>query len=136
MFEAISLKSADVKGEEEALRIAIRNLPDSVRQIFYHRYNAALKDPDTYAVLNWLLLAGLRLHHFYLGKNLRGSLNLLVMLIGAGMLFFSYSVIGGTMIVAILLVELPALFRSQTIVMDYNNRLAIRLMQDLRQGRP
>lgn len=125
MFEAVSLRDADVKAEQEALREAVAKLPDPERALFFRDFNAQLKDPDTYAVLNWLLLAGL--HHFYLGRLLRGLVNLAVMLVGIGLLILGYDS-GLVLIVLILLVELPALFRSQTIVMDYNNRLGRRIL--------
>lgn len=125
MFEALSLREAEVRREEEQLREALRALADSERAEFYRRYNQELKDPDTYAVLNWFFLAGL--HHMYLGKILRGLVNLVVMLLGVTLLIVGVS-FGLVLIVFIFVLELPALFRSQTIVMHHNNQLARRLL--------
>lgn len=129
MFEAWTLRAEAVKDEEEALREKIRQLDDKQRQQFYGAYNKQLKDPDTYAVLNWLFLAGL--HHFYLGRWARGMINLLLMLGGIAMLFF-IPPLGMLMILLVLVIELPALFRSQVIVADFNNQLAQGLLGEIR----
>ena len=57
--------------DEEEIRILVRGLPDEQRSIFYNQVEENLKDPDTYAVLNFIFIAGL--HHFYLGKRVRFS---------------------------------------------------------------
>lgn len=125
MFEALNLREEAVRAEEEAIREQVRQLPDDQRAAFFHRYNKELRDPDTYAVLNWLFLAGL--HHFYLGRVQRGLVNLVAMVVGLVLLVIGIG-FGGLVILVVLLVELPALFRSQVIVMDYNNRLARTLL--------
>lgn len=133
VFEALRLREPQVKAEEEALRDQLRNLPDIDRATFYHAYNPKLKDPDTYAVVNWFFIAGI--HHFYLGRYLRGAINLLLMVCGILLLFSDYgdnTAYGFAVIVAIFLIELPALFRSQVIVMDFNNRLAREILQQMR----
>lgn len=125
MFEALNLREEAVRAEEEAIREQVRQLPDDQRAAFFHHYNKELRDPDTYAVLNWLFLAGL--HHFYLGRFQRGLVNLVAMVVGLVLLLIGIG-FGGLVILVVLLVELPALFRSQVIVMDYNNRLARTLL--------
>ena len=55
-----------VDNEEEALRSEINHLPDELRAQFYNEVKNKIKDPDTYAALNWFFICGL--HHFYLGK--------------------------------------------------------------------
>ena len=59
-----------VQEEEERLRKLVRELPDDKRLQFFQQVETDLKDPDTYATLNFLFIAGL--HHFYLGKWFRG----------------------------------------------------------------
>lgn len=120
MLEAWTLRHAAVKADEDQLRESLRALSDDQRAAYFREYNHRLKDPDTYAVLNWFFLAGL--HHMYLGRYLRGVFNLLVMAAGLTLLAFQ-PVIGGLMIAAVLVIELPALFRSQVIVEDYNVKL-------------
>ena len=129
MFEAWTLRTEQVRAGEEKLRKQIRALDEQARAEFYRDYKKALKDPDTYAVLNYLFLAGL--HHFYLGKYARGMANLLVMAMGI-IGFFVTPLIGVALILLIILVELPALFRSQIIVADHNNRAGFRLLEQRR----
>lgn len=116
-----------VKQHEEALRLQIRQLDDAQRKQFYHQFNQQVKDPDTYAVLNYLFLAGL--HHFYLGKMARGWLNFIVF--GFGILLLIAGWFGWVLIVAITLIELKALFQSEAIVCDHNNRLMESLLKNL-----
>lgn len=126
-FEALTLREEAVKAEEEALRLAVSRLPDQKRAHYFRRFNREVKDPDTYAVLNWLLLAGL--HHFYLGRYVRGLVNLAVMVSGLGLVLAGVNW-GWPLILVILILELPALFRSQLIVLDHNNRLGKRLLAE------
>lgn len=125
MLEAWTLKYDLVKTEEEKLRETIRKMDDSSRSDYYKQYNRLLKDPDTYAVLNWFFLAGI--HHFYLGKYLRGSINLIAMLLGI-LLLFTDPVLGVLVIVGIIVIELPALFRSQIIVANHNTKTGFQLL--------
>lgn len=130
MFEAWTLREAEVAAREERLRIALRALGDEQRLAFYRDYNPRLKDPDTYATLNWLMLTGL--HHFYLGKLGRGLLNLGIMVAGI-LLLFLLTPLGIAVLVFILVMELPALFRSQVIVADHNTRMGEALLQTLQR---
>ena len=126
MLEAWTLRQDSVRAEEEQLRKAIRDLPDPDRESFFRRYNKVLKDPDTYAVLNWFFLTGL--HHFYLGKYFRGTVNLVVMILGFILLFVK-PLPGILLVSGIVLIEIPALFRSQIIVANHNNRLGQRILE-------
>ncbi|ADD68060.1 conserved hypothetical protein [Denitrovibrio acetiphilus DSM 12809] len=113
-----------VSDEEERIRDEVRTLSDDQRAVFYKTADKELKDPDTYAVLNWMFLSGL--HHFYLKKNFQGGLNLALSIFSL-VLIFSFSkifVIFGILLFFTLgLVELPDMFRSQVIVQDYNNQV-------------
>jgi hypothetical protein len=117
--------------EEERLRVAVRTLSDDERRRFYDIATPRLKDPDTYAALNWSLLAGM--HHFYLGRWLRGSLTLFSF-IGAVAALFSDALRWPAMLMllAIVVIELTELFRSQTIVKNHNNCIMARALDELR----
>jgi TM2 domain-containing membrane protein YozV len=128
MFEAWRVRQADVDAREEALRERLRALSDDQRRRFYQTYRPRLRDPDTYAVLNWFFVTGL--HHFYLGRIGAGLLNLLLMLSGI-VLLFGAPLIGLGLILLVLVAELPALFRSQTVVADHNVRVGEETLAEL-----
>ena len=132
VFEAFKLKTDQVEQQEEILRSQIRELDETKRKKFYSRYSAQLKDPDTYAVLNFFFITGL--HHFYLTNHLQGSFNLSGLVIGLILIFGdseSGVVTGFSLLVLVTIIELPALFRSQVIVTDYNNRLAVKTLLNI-----
>ena len=80
MFDAIRLSSRKVEQTEEELRVLARQLREPQRKAFYQTLARELKDPDTYAVLNFFFVAGL--HHIYLKKYVRGCFNLFIMTCG------------------------------------------------------
>lgn len=131
MLEAWRLDAEEVRSREEALRERLRRLSDAERLAYYRRCSPRLKDPDTYAVLDWLFLAGL--HHFYLGRYGAGALNLAVMLTGVALLFVQPWA-GAGLILAILIAELPALLRSQTVVAEHNVHLGEQTLRELGHG--
>ncbi|SFE28730.1 TM2 domain-containing protein [Nitrosomonas sp. Nm166] len=108
-----------VQEDEECIRKLVRELPDDKRLIFFKQTEKNLKDPDTYATLNFLFIAGL--HHFYLGKWIRGLINISIFLTGVFFVFAGFVGIGILILIAISAVELKALFKAQLIVQDYNN---------------
>jgi len=108
-----------IQAEEERIRQLIRELPDDQRLVFFRQAEKNLKDPDTYATLNFLFIAGL--HHFYLGKWIRGSANLFIFSIGVFFIFTGLTAIGILILIAISTVELKALFKAQLIIQDHNN---------------
>jgi len=115
------LKQEEVEAEEESLRKAIRELSEDRRAEFYRQAGKAVKDPDTYAALNWFFIAGL--HHFYLGRWQLGLLDLGALVLA--IVCFSAGLIwaGVALLVVVYSWELWQLFRSQIIVQDWNNRL-------------
>lgn len=129
MFEAFTLRRARVDERSEALRTSVGALRDDERRAFYEACEPRIKDPDTYAALNWFFLAGI--HHMYLGKWVRGSCNLVVMLIGLSLLLTG-SGTGLVVMLAVVLIELPALFRAELIVREHNVRLGERTLRTLR----
>ena len=121
----------EVNKEENNLRNEIQKLSDENKKIFYSKIEKEIKDPDTYAVLNWLFIAGL--HHFYLKKWLNGTINLTVFLVGF-ILFLSdnntFFGIGVGMLLSLFIVELIQLFKSQLILQNYNNIVTKRLLNE------
>ena len=118
-----------VQAKEESIRELVRTLPNEVRATFYTETEKALKDPDTYATLNYIFIAGL--HHFYLGKWVLGIINTAVFWGGIALLFTGHTWWGIAAIAAVTLFEFYELFRSQTIVQDYNNRVMERIYHGL-----
>lgn len=119
-----------LRQEEEQLREQITRLNSEQKKRYYALEVALVKDPDTYAALNWAFLAGL--HHFYLGKWQRGLLNLVLMLIGA--LFYLSQLpplLGSGVILLVFIIELPQLFNSQQIIHQYNNDVMKRLLKQV-----
>jgi TM2 domain-containing membrane protein YozV len=129
VFEALRLDAGAVKAEEEAIRLRVRELDDESRKYYHTRFRERMKDPDTYAMLNYFFLTGF--HHMYLGYFVRGTINLFVLMLGIAFMFFGNYLIGGLLIFLILVSELMALFRSQTVVADYNNKIATEILDEL-----
>ncbi len=120
----------DLRQEEEQLRAQIAKLSAEQKKQYYALEVEQVKDPDTYAVLNWAFLAGL--HHFYLGKWQRGLLNLVLMLIGVILWLSQVGIIPGAILIALVfLIELPQLFNSQKIIHRYNNQLMKGLLKQV-----
>jgi hypothetical protein len=122
MFETLNLNTKLVQAEEESIRLAVRALPDEQRLAFYTQMADELKDPDTYAMLNYFFLTGL--HHMYLGRYTRGAINLCLLLAGLALAASGAWLFGVLVVLFILCVELLALFRSQVVVQDYNNTVS------------
>ena len=123
------LKPDAVRDEEDAIRDTLAALGPEQRKAYYRLSENRIKDPDTYATVNYFLVCGL--HHFYLGKWLRGAANLFAFLAGVIFLFSPMLIVGVVIIAAIIAVELPALFMSQSIVRDHNNKQARQILRDL-----
>lgn len=123
------LNQSEVDAGEEELRLAVRQLPDGTRKKYFEQAERRLKDPDTYAVLNYLFIAGL--HHFYLGRWLRGLINIAVFGVGVYLLFLEQWQNGFIVIGIITALELYALFRSQIIVKHYNNIISQEILDSI-----
>lgn len=120
------LKQRDVDEEEERLRQLVNELPDEKRKLFYDDVRLELRDPDTYAALNWFFMAGL--HHFYLKKWLNGIFDLMMFVIGVVAIIAGYTWLGIALILLVSIWEMWALFRSQIIIQDWNNKIYRRLL--------
>jgi len=117
----------DVEAEHERLRELVAGLDDDRRAAFHRAARERLGDPDTYAVLNWFFIVGL--HHLYLGRWARGLADIALVLLGLGLMIVGQPV-GVVAIVAVAVLELYALFRSQVIVQDWNNRVRRRILRE------
>lgn len=115
------LKQNEVDLEEDRLRNLASKLPDESRKALFEELRGQLKDPDTYAVLNWFFPIGI--HHLYLKRWLNAFVDIGVIAIGAVLLVLDFIWLGLILIAAISAWELWALFRSQIIVQDWNNRI-------------
>ena len=135
MLEAFTLKSDEVEQKEDELRSEISALIEEHRKSFYKSFSNNIKDADTYAVLNFFFITGL--HHFYLGNHIQGSINLSGLLAGVILMLGGIDgpwVLGLSIIILIILIELPALFRSQIIVKNYNNLLSEQTLKTTRNA--
>ena len=121
-----------VEEKEEAIRKLVRELPDNSRRMFFKESDKKLKDPDTYAALNYIFIAGL--HHFYLGKWQRGLLNIVVFWAGIICLFNGNTSIGVIIIAAITILELYELFKSEIIVKEHNNSVMEQIYHDVQKA--
>ena len=118
-----------IRAEEDAIRDRLAALSPEQRKAYYQMSEDRIRDPDTYATVNYFLVCGL--HHFYLGRWVRGAINLIAFLVGVVLLFTPTAWIGVVIIAVILAVELPALFMSQSIVRDHNNKQAREILATL-----
>lgn len=116
------MKSLEViQQDEERIRKLVRELPEDKKSLFFQKAEKNLKDPDTYATLNFLFIAGL--HHFYLGNRIRGLINISIFFTGVLFLFTGLAGLGILILIVISTIELKALFKAQLIVQDYNNNI-------------
>lgn len=110
-----------VEQREERIRQQISALPDQDRSRLYKEAEKKLKDPDTYATLNYFFIAGL--HYFYLGKWGAGLLAIALFWTGIYLLFTDAMWLGIALIAGVTLVEFYELFKSQLIVQEHNNQV-------------
>ncbi|MGR5078894.1 hypothetical protein [Photobacterium swingsii] len=126
------LRHAALKQQEDNLRGQVRQLTDAQRKQYYQLEVDQVKDPDTFAVLNWFFVAGL--HHFYLGKFVRGGVNLSLFLLSILLLvIFPNHWVGYSVLIGILVIELPQLLNSQNIVHHHNNQIMTKCLAKVLQ---
>lgn len=123
------LNAALVEEQQDQIRRQIREMSDEQRRTFYTLSEKRIKDPDTYATLNYIFIAGL--HHFYLGKWLLGLMNIAVFWGGVACIFMKYIDLGIALIVGIALFELFELFRSQALVQHHNNLISQEILRNI-----
>jgi len=123
------LNAAVVEETQDQIRRQIREMPDEQRRTFYKLSEKKIKDPDTYAALNYIFIAGL--HHFYLGKWLLGFINIAVFWGGVACIVMKQIELGIALIVGIAIFELFELFRSQALVQHHNNLISQEIISNL-----
>ncbi len=126
LFEPIE----QLETNEELLRRQVSSLPENKKKEFYALQSKKLKDPDTYATLNWFFLGGF--HHCYLGKYALFALELALLIICVlGFLLNHPS--SFVILVLLLAYELPHLFFSQKIARQHNYKLSCEIFNDVRK---
>ena len=118
--------------KEEAIRLLVRELPDEKRGLYFRRLENKIKDPDTYATLNYIFVAGL--HHFYIGRWKAGMANIGAFLIGIAAFYFGHIEIGIAFILAISVFEVVQLINSQVIIKQFNNDIAEAILAEITQS--
>ncbi|MFZ3511859.1 hypothetical protein [Vibrio harveyi] len=127
LFEPIE----QLEKQEELLRSQINSLPEHQKKEFYERQSKSLKDPDTYATLNWFFLGGF--HHCYLGKYALFALELILLIVS--IVGFVLGHPSAFLILALLIIyELPQLFFSQKIARQHNYQLSCEIFNEVRRN--
>ncbi|NLE48466.1 MAG: membrane protein insertion efficiency factor YidD [Sandaracinaceae bacterium] len=102
---------------QDAIREAAAELPPEKRRAYYDALARTIKDPDTYAVLSYALMLGVR--HFYLGRIGRGLMDVFAVLFGI-VLLVGGSPLGLLPLMVVFTLDLFALMSSQKIVRRHN----------------
>lgn len=123
------LSAQAVEDQEERLQQTISRLPEPQRLRFYKTVKSQLKDPDTYAVLNWCFVVGL--HHLYLGEWLLAAIDIALFLLGFILLSNGAIWLGIGVWLALAAWEFWSLARSQLIVQHWNNQLYERVLAEM-----
>ena len=118
-----------VNEQQEQIRSQVGQLPDEKRKLYYRLLENRIKDPDTYATLNYIFIAGL--HHFYIGKWQLGLLNIAAFGGGVALIVAGLVEPGIAVIVGIAIFELYELFRSQIIVQHHNNLISQMTLEEV-----
>ena len=127
LFEPIE----QLEKQEELLRSQVNSLPEHQKKEFYERQSKSLKDPDTYATLNWFFLGGF--HHCYLGKYALFALELILLIVS--IVGFVLGHPSAFLILALLIIyELPQLFFSQKIARLHNYQLSCEIFNEVRRN--
>ncbi len=117
---------------EEQLRKQVNSLPEEKKKEFYRLQSKTLKDPDTYATLNWFCIGGL--HHCYLGKYTLFMIELILLTISISGLYLGYPT-SLYLLLLLLIYELPHLFFSQKIARQHNYDLSCKIFDEVKNDR-
>ncbi len=108
--------------QESELREQIRDLSPAQRAVYDRLETDGLKDASRYLALNCLFALGV--HHLYLGRWLRGTINLMLTLSGAWLLLSTDATwYGSLMLIAVVLIEIPQLLNARLLVRNRNNQI-------------
>jgi len=115
---------------EEVLRQQVNQLSDVKKIEFYKQQSARLKDPDTYAALNWFFLGGF--HHCYLGKYALFVIEITLLI--ASIIGYVLGHASSLFIIMLLVIyELPQLFFSQKIARQHNYDVSCDIFNEIRR---
>jgi len=121
----------ELEKKEELFRQQLNGLSKEQRKSFYEVQSQNLKDPDTYAALNWLFLGGI--HHLYLKKYALFAMELILLTVSVIGFFLGHA--SSIYIIILLCVyELPQLFFSQKIARQYNYNLSCNILNETRKS--
>jgi hypothetical protein len=120
-----------LEAQEEELKQQVNGLTQRQKKRYFAEQTRQLKDPDTYAVLNWAFLGGF--HHLYLRKYRLFIVEctlLVIAIIGLVMSQPYFALI----LVGLVLFELPQLFLAQKIARQYNYHVSRSIYEHVRHG--
>ncbi|MDN3612783.1 hypothetical protein QWZ16_24865 [Vibrio ostreicida] len=121
IFESLD----EIEQKENVLRQQVNALPEKQKMAYFSRQSKKIKDPDTYAALNWFFFGGF--HHCYLGKYTLFLIEFFLLILGiVGLANGHYS--AGLILAAIALYELPQLFFAQKIARQHNYQLSCEVL--------
>lgn len=118
----------ELEKKEDILKDQIKQLSEEKRKAFYQLQLKKLKDPDTYASVNWLFLGGF--HHLYLRKYALFFIEFTLLILCIIGLFLGHSS-AIFILLAISLYELPQLFFSQKIARQYNYQISCEIFNSI-----
>ncbi|MFS1429068.1 hypothetical protein LMH73_018460 [Vibrio splendidus] len=130
MFNLPSIE--EIESKEDSLADMIRILSHEQREAYYTRLASEVKDPDTYASLNYFFILGL--HHLYLGKSETfavetSALLFSIMLISTDIT--ALGIMGAISLIAIAGYQMSQLFLSQRMVRKHNYETSISIYLDI-----
>ncbi|MGF1911776.1 hypothetical protein L4C38_20375 [Vibrio kasasachensis] len=118
--------------QEELLRQRVNSLNEEQRKRYYKIQAKKLKDPDTYASMNWFFLGGF--HHLYLGKHILFAIEITLLLMSVISLYMGYE-LGIYILVILALYELPHLFFAQKIARQHNYEISSQIYNDVNSSK-
>ncbi|RJX70959.1 hypothetical protein DZ860_11535 [Vibrio sinensis] len=118
----------ELECRENSLRNKVNQLSSEQKRRYYQAQMKQLKDPDTYASLNWFCLGGF--HHLYLEKKMLFFIEIKLFLIAITALYIGH-IEALFILVVLVLYELPHLFFSQKIVRQYNQKISNDIFQEI-----
>ena len=124
--------SEQISLEEDRLRSEVAKLNDSQRAQFYRELSKHIKDPDTYAALNYVFFLGI--HHAYLGRWMAFIIHttfIAAIIIG----FVKGKAFASSLLFFLVVYDFYELFMSQRIVADANNRVTAHLLNKYRNNK-
>ncbi|OOE73089.1 MULTISPECIES: hypothetical protein [Salinivibrio] len=120
-----------LEAQETELKQQVNGLTQSQKKRFFAEQSRQLKDPDTYAALNWGFLGGI--HHLYLRKYGLFVVECVLLVIAIIGLVLNQPYFG-LILAGLVLFELPQLFFAQKIARQYNYHVSREIFEHIRRG--